>query len=445
MVKSLLLLLAAVAATATAAAHVATAAGGCTRYAAPTGDDTAAGTAAHPFKTVGRLIQAVPAGGVACLKSGGTFSSRAVISKAVALRASGTAHATLLGGITIEQGADGASVSGLTIHGRGAGRATILVQANGVHIVGNAIDGTGYVDKNTACVLVDGARNVVIGSDEITTCTKATRSGLSAPGVFVGSGYATRISNDLITHISGYGIVLGPNAQHTHVTNTIVDGASGGVLLNGNGQTASSYNVIENSILSNLGGHAVLAEWPGLTGTHNGVFSTCVWRTFGGTISAPGVAASGNKVANPQYKDRPTDYTITGGPCISKRPSIVGVHLSALPKFVVEYSLLGLPTKVRMDVLTVDGVSAGDSVAAVCTRLCSGSFKTIAKGSTVTLGIVKHKWVKVGATIDVRVTRPGYAGAWARITVTGVPHGVSIVHACLQPGSNVPVSCGAFG
>jgi hypothetical protein len=363
----------------------------------------------------------------------------------MSLRSTGSRHATLIGGITIEPGADGTVVSGLTVHGHGAGRAAILIQANSVRIVGNAIDGTDYTDRNTACVNVDKARGVVIDSNSISTCTKATRAGLAAPGIFVGSGYATRISNDLITHTSGYGIVLGPNAQHSHVTNTIVDGSGGGVLLNGNNKTASSYNVLQNDILSNLGGHAVLAVWPGLVGTHNAIYSTCVWHTFGGTISAAGVAATGNMVANPQYKNRPTDYTITGGACSGKRPSIVGAHLQALPSFKVQYSLLGLPTKVRVDTLSISGVSAGDSVVAVCTRLCSGSFKTVAKGSSVTLSIVPHQWVKVGSTIDIRVTRPGYAGAWARVTVTGIPKGVSIVHGCLQPGSTIPVSCGAFG
>jgi hypothetical protein len=443
--KALACVLVLVAVVAAGAAQRAVAGSGCTRYAAPSGNDHAAGTAAHPFKTVQHLIQAVPAGGAACLVSGQTFNSRAVISRNVALRSSGSTHATLLGGITIESGADGSSVSGLTIHGRGSGRAVILVQANDIHIVGNSIDGIGSTDTNTACVNVDRARGVVIDSNSISSCTKATRTGLAAPGIFVGSGYGTRISNNLITHTAGYGIVLGPNAQHSHVTHDIVDGTAGGILINGNAKTASSYNVIEDDILSNLGGHAVLAQWGGLTGTHNAVSSTCMWHAFGGTISAAGVAASGNVVADPRYKNRPTDYTITGGPCAAKHPSIVAVRLDALPKFALKYSVLGLPAKVRMDALTLNGIQAGDSVVAACTRLCNGSFETMAKGTSVELPILRHQWVKVGSTIDVRVTKPGYAGAWARITVTGLPHGVSIVHGCLEPGSTIPVSCGAFG
>src|SRR5262249_52811169 len=147
--------------------------------------DTAAGTATQPFKTVGHLLQAVPPGGVACLLSGRTFSSRAVISNGVTLRSSGSAHATLIGGVTIEPAAVGATITGLTIHGHGAGRAAVLIQANDVHVSGNAIDGADYLDRNTACVQVDRARSVVIDSNTLTTCTKATRSGLTAPGVFI--------------------------------------------------------------------------------------------------------------------------------------------------------------------------------------------------------------------------------------------------------------------
>jgi hypothetical protein len=418
---------------------------GCTRYASPSGNDRAAGTAAHPLKTVQRLIDTVPVGGTACLTSGATFSSRVVITKPVRLQSTGTTNATLYGGITIAPGADGTSVSGLTIHGRGAGSAAVLVEANDVHVVRNAIDGIGYVDLSTPCVTVDQARGVVIDSNTISTCTKASRSGLTAPGIYVWSGYGTRISNNLITHTVAYGIILGPNAQHSHVTHDIIDSAAGGIFIYGNGKFASSYNVIEDDILSNLGGHAVLAQWGGLTGKNNAVFSTCVWHAFGGTISAAGVAATGNMVANPHYKNRPTDYTITGGACSAKHPSIVGVHFNALPKFALKYSVLGLPAKVRMDALSLNGIQPGDSVVAACTRLCNGSFKTTAKSTSLALPILQHQWVKVGSTIDVRVTKPGYAGAWARITVTGLPHGVSIVHGCLEPGSTIPVSCGAFG
>jgi len=119
--------------------------------------------------------------------------------------------------------------------------------------------------------------------------------------------------------------------------------------------------------------------------------------------------------------------------------------LAALPQFVVHFSLLALPKKVRIDGLQLTGVTPGASVTAVCTKKCSGSFSARAASSTVQLHIVEKKWVPVGATIDIRVTKPGSAGAWARITVTGLPHGVAVQHACLAPGSTRPTACGNFG
>jgi hypothetical protein len=419
------------------------AAAGCTAYASSSGNDDAVGNASHPFKTVARLLKALPESAVGCLT--GRFDARVVVTRPVELRSASSAHATISGGITVESNAAGTVIQALTVHGKGGGRAAVLVLADKTTISGSTIDGTGYRDRNTACVLVDGARDVVIDGNRISSCTTASRSGLSAPGVFVGFGLRTRITNDLITHTSGYGVVLGPNAQYSRVLRVIVDGSAGGVLIDGNAKTASSYNVIENAIFSNLGGHGVLTQWGGVAGKNNSAVSNCFWHAFGGDVSGTGLRADNNIDASPQYRDRPADYTIQGGPCVAKRPSFLAARLVALPQFVVHFSLLALPKRVRIDGLQLTGVAAGDSVAAVCTAKCSGSFSARATSSSVQLHIVEKKWVPVGATIDIRVTKPGSAGAWARITVTGLPHGVSVKHACLAPGSTKPTSCGNFG
>jgi hypothetical protein len=394
-----------------------------------TGAATGCTRTASAHETLGQLLAATPAGGVACLPAGSRFAGRAVIARTVTLRpASGSA--AIVGGVTVLQTAPGSVVSGLQIHGRGAGRAAVLVEADSTRVSGNTIDGRGYADRNTACVFVDRARGTVIDGNRISSCTLASRSGLSAPGVFVGSGYGTRITNDLITHTAGYGIVLGPNAQHSLVAHDIVDRSSGGVLIDGNGVTASSYNVVESSILSNLGGHGVLVEWQGLTGKENEVRSNCIWHAFGGPVSGAGgvgVRTAGNLGASPRYASR-TDYTITGGPCSSRRPSFLGAKLAALPRFTVHYSLLALPHKVRIDSLSLTGAVGGAKVVAVCTRACSGSVAVTAHGSSVPLSLAHGRWVPVGTVITVNETSAGRPGAWARVTVTGLPRGVSIVH-----------------
>jgi hypothetical protein len=57
------------------------------------------------------------------------------------------------------------------------------------------------------------------------------------------------------------------------------------------------------------------------------------------------------------------------------------------------------------------------------------------------LPVLKGSWLPVGAKVDVRLSQTGRVGAYARLTVVGLPHGVSVSHACVAPGGTAPVSC----
>jgi hypothetical protein len=263
--------------------------------------------------------------------------------------------------------------------------------------------------------------------------------------VFVGSGYGTQVTNNVIKHTVGYGITLGPNAQHSRVLNNLIDGNVGGVLIDGNAHTASSYNLIQDNVVSNSGTYNVHSAWTGVVGKGNVAVGNCLWHGYGGNLEAPGVSVAGNVAADPGYANRPTDYRMTSTVCSSKSPRILApARLSALPPFTVHYVLLGLPTKVKVVSLELSGVPQGASVAVGCVKGCSAHSAATAPAATMGLALLNGRWLKAGSAFDVRVTEPGRAGAWARITVTGVPHGVSVQHACLQPGRSAPVSCGAY-
>lgn len=413
----------------------------CTLYASPKGDDGANGSAAHPFRTTQKLVQALPDNGVGCLSSGGGFVGRVVVTHPVTLRTSSGRHAVVVGGVTVLATAAGTAIQNLTIHGQGSARAAVFVEANGVQVTGNTIDGDGYHDQNTACVFLDRARDTLVDSNRISACTRATRHDLSAPGVFAGSSYGARITNNLITHTVGYGISLGPNAQHSRVVHNIVDGSVGGVLIDGNATTASSYNVVEDNIFSNAGQYNVHAVWGGPVGKSNAVVSNCLWHGVAGNLSAPGVATLGNVVASPRYAKRPTDYTITGGPCVAKRPSFLATKLAALSRFTVGYSLRALPKKVQLVGLQLTHVTPGAHVDVRCASGCSAHWTGVAGTSTVSIPVLKGSWLPIGAEVDVRLSKTGHAGAYARLTVVGLPHGVTVSHACLAPGGTAPVSC----
>jgi len=53
-------------------------------------------------------------------------------------------------------------------------------------------------------------------------------------------------------------------------------------------------------------------------------------------------------------------------------------------------------------------------------------------------------WLARGAVLEVRARRFGFAGSYARVVVTGLPHGVRVEHACLPPTSTIPVPCSRY-
>jgi Right handed beta helix region len=416
-------------------------AGACDKYAAHGGNDAAAGTAAHPYRTAQRLVSALEEGATGCLVGGSVFSGRVVITRQLVLRGVGDSPPAIVGGVTFTTEARDAVLEGVTVRGAGAGRAAVLVNADGVRIVDDEISGTGYVNRNTACVLLAGPRDVVIDSNRIESCTTATQRGLSAAGIFVGSAYNTLITNNVVVHTAGIGIWLWPNAQRTRVVHNLVDGNTDGIVIAGNDSTASSYNVVEANIVSNSGGNNIRASWGRVTGHGNVVVSNCLWHGVGGDVSAPSVKVSGNLVTSPQYVNRPTDYTVRSAACAPKRPSIVGVRLPVLPAFRVGYHVRALAKRVQIVSLRLTGLVKGARISAACVKSCSANWTSVAAGSSIAVGALSGKWLPVGAQLAIRATQAGHTGVWALISVTGLPNGISITHGCLRLGSSALASC----
>ncbi len=108
----------------------------CTKYAAPTGDDRAAGTAGAPLRTAQALADALAGGGVGCLqpgtyeggivfRAGGVPHDRLVITSAPAGRAS------IVGQIELRQHADFVTLQGLRLDGtNGDGGPSPLVNSD---------------------------------------------------------------------------------------------------------------------------------------------------------------------------------------------------------------------------------------------------------------------------------------------------------------------------
>jgi hypothetical protein len=428
-------------AAALAASPVASAA--CTRYASARGSDSAAGTASAPFRTVGRLLSVLPDGGVGCLVAGGWFHERVIFDRTATLTSVG-GRATIAGVVIVRRDVPNVTVSNLAIRGEGGGRAALIVRADGARIAGDDVSGPGFRNRNTACILLDGVRGAVVDGNRVHNCTLANRRDLYAPGIFAASSLRSQISNNIVYHTLGDGIALAPNAQRTTVTHNIVDGNVSGIYIGGDGRTASSHNVVTANIVSNSGRYNVHAAWSGRAGTGNVVSGNCFWHGYGGNIEGGALAVSRNVVADPRYRNRPSDYSLEGGACAAMRPSIVSARVPALPRFTVSYRLRALPSRVQVVSLSLNGLTAGASLSARCAHGCGAHWTGSASGSSLPLPLLQGRWLPVGAIVEVRATKSGYAGAYARIVVTGLPNGVRIDHACLAPGGFAPVSCSGY-
>jgi hypothetical protein len=411
----------------------------CTRWASSHGRDRGGGTATAPFRTVQRLVAALPRGGTGCLTAGSVFHERVWLIRPATLRSAG-GRATIVGNVTIARDASDVVVRGLRIQGS-RGRATIDVRGDRARIVGNDVSGTGFRDRSTPCVILDAVHRVVIDGNRIHNCTLASRRDLYAPGILVVSAVRTRITNNLVFHVVGDGIALGPDAQRSRVERNIVDGNVSGVYLGGNGRTASSYNVVAHNILSNSGRWNVHSAWTGRIGTGNVVASNCLWNGFGGNTEGTGLLLRGNVVADPRFRDRPRSYAMAWGPCLAMRPSIVAAHVPALQQFRVAYRLRALPRRVQLVQLTLTGVTPGASVSLRCRSGCAASWHGTARSSSLVLPVLRGAWLARGAVLEVRARRYGFVGSYARLVVTGLPNGVHVEHACLAPAGTIPVPC----
>jgi parallel beta helix pectate lyase-like protein len=430
---------------ATAAAALAAAPGAsaaCTRWASSHGSDQSTGTARAPFLTVQRLLEALPSGGIGCLKGGSVFRARVWLTRPATLQSFG-GRATIVGNVTIGRGAANVVIQGLTIRGS-RGRASIDVRGDRARIVGDDISGPGFRDRSTPCVVIDGVHGVVIDGNRIHGCTLATRKDLYAPGVLVVSAVRTRITNNVVFHTVGDGIALAPNAQRSRVEHNLVDGNVSGISLGGNEQTASSYNVVAHNILSNSGRWNVRSAWHGRIGTRNVVESNCLWNGFGGNVATSGVLLRRNRVANPRLRNRLRSYALAWGPCVAMRPRIVPVEIHALPQFRVAYRLRALPARVQVVRLGLTGITPGANVTVRCRRGCAASWHGTARTSSLELPVLRAAWLTRGSVVEIRARRFGFAGSYARVVVTGLPHGLRVEHACLAPNGTIPVSCGRY-
>jgi hypothetical protein len=287
---------------------------GCNRFAAPYGSDSARGGLRAPFRTVQRLVNALRPGHTGCLRAG-TYIRSVRIARGgradapVTLTAYPGETATIMGRLEIVEGASYVTVTGLRLNGANPGRLpSPMVDAN--HVTFSYDDVTN--DHTGICFGIGSvswgwATDTLITHDRVHDCGEGRATNLQH-GFYIGAASGTRIEWSLIYGNAARGIQLYPDAQHTTIDHDIIDDNGEGIMISGEGGSASSYtNVYDNIISDSTVRHDVESFWPAgnPVGLGNVVHDNCVWHGREGTIDTRngGFVASHNARLNPQFVD----------------------------------------------------------------------------------------------------------------------------------------------
>lgn len=303
---------------------------GCDLRANARGNDSAAGTARRPFRTVQRLVDALRPGQIGCIASGSyaenvTISNAGTAEAPLTVQAAPRATANLCGHIEFKKSARYWTLRGLRIDGSCSDQQTVQVFANRVRIVGNDI--TNHHEAGS-CVFIGSheygvAHSTAIGGNRIHDCGN-NDSTAGTHGIYVSASRDARITNNVIVRNAAFGIQLYDDAQGTLVSGNIIDGnGRSSLFIGGDEENASDRNIVVYNILSNpRRGYNLDSWWGGSIPSRNVARRNCLWRGADGNVGPEkGFTASANVFADPLYADRVGDnYRLrVGSPCTKAR------------------------------------------------------------------------------------------------------------------------------
>jgi parallel beta-helix repeat protein len=305
----------------------------CTKWAAPNGSDSAAGTYASPFRTAQKLIESLSAAQTGCLMPGTyvenlRFSVSGQPGLPITLTSDPSGRATVQGRMYVPDTANDITVKGLMIDGRNASSLpSPTVTGDRISFIGNEV--TNYNTEicfDLGSTLGYGiAVDVVLDGNRIHNCG-ALPSTNKDHAVYVESTRNAKIINNVIYDNADRGVQLYPDAQGTLVANNVIDGNGEGILFAGESGVASSSNTVVDNLITNANiRYNVESWWPNGNpiGTGNLVQLNCVWNGKQGNFDGgAGYTEVSNLIVDPLYVNRfAKDFRLAAGsPCAGKGP-----------------------------------------------------------------------------------------------------------------------------
>ena len=279
----------------------------CDKVAAPTGSDSANGSAATPLRTVSALANGLAPGQVGCLRAGVYGGGLRVNHGGVAgaplgLRSYPGEHATITGRIYVPAGSNYVTFEGLSLDGNyQSGERLPSPTVNADHVTFESDDVTS--DHTGICFDIGSATwgfadSTVIAHNRIHDCG-VWPSTNQQHGIYVQDATNTQIVGNVIVNNVDRGIQLYPNSTGAVITDNVIANNGEGVIFSGEG-ASSNDNLLEHNLIVNSQIRRDVESWyPSGTprGVGNLVRANCV-STRGIDTSSGGFSAQGNVTAS---------------------------------------------------------------------------------------------------------------------------------------------------
>lgn len=279
----------------------------CTRFASPSGSDTAPGSLAAPLRTAQALANAVGPGEVGCLETGTypggvTFEHGGAAGAPVVLRSYPGESALVTGRVYVPHRSPYVTVADLHLDGNYQAEGVLpspTVDASHATFEGDDVTN----DHTEICFDLGSetwgvAEDTVIANDHIHDCGVLPAANHDH-GIYVQDAVGAQIVGNVIDRNADRGIQLYPNSTDATITDNTISENGEGIIFSGDGGVASSGNRVEhNLIVDSLIRSDVESWYPSGNpkGSGNVVQANCV-SSRGIDTSGGGFAQSGNVIA----------------------------------------------------------------------------------------------------------------------------------------------------
>jgi len=298
----------------------------CDKVAAPSGSDSAAGTAAAPYRTAGKLADSLQPGQTGCLRAGAyeqnlTIERGGSAGAPITLSSYPGERATLRGRLRVKDSANFVTIEDLDLDGRHPGDTLPSPSVYGNDVVFRGNDVTNH--HTGICFLIGSndygrAVRVTIERNRIHDCGVLPAEN-HHHGIYIEHADNTRVVGNWIYDNADRGVQMYPDSQSAYIANNVIDGNGQGVSY----ARESANNVVEHNVVSNSVLRWNIEDWE-LSGGGNVARLNCVWTTRTGSYAREGgvmvsrdFTAVQNLIADPQFANRAAkDFRLAAGsPC----------------------------------------------------------------------------------------------------------------------------------